>query len=58
MKRRTVKTDEYDVVDTCWRRVMIWRPGEIAAVKRRMRRRERRAGKTELRQQAAADREP
>jgi hypothetical protein len=48
MKRRTVKCDEWDVV-TGWRRLLIWRPGEVATIKRRMRRRERREGRTELR---------
>ena len=40
MKRKTVKADEFDVT-TRWRRILVWRRGEVSAVKRRMRRRER-----------------
>lgn len=34
------KADEYDVI-TRWRRYLIWRPGEVAGIKRRLRRRGR-----------------
>jgi hypothetical protein len=50
VKRRTVKADEYDVV-TGWRRVLVWRRGEVAGIKRRMRRRERREAQQELRRE-------
>lgn len=40
--------EEYDV-HTGWRRVMFWRAGEVAAVKRRTRRRERRQARREAR---------
>ena len=40
MKRSVKKADEYDAV-TGWRRFYCWRPGQLAAIKRRLRRRER-----------------
>lgn len=40
MKRKAVKADEQDVV-TGWRRLLAWRRGQVAEIKRRMRRRER-----------------
>ncbi len=46
-KRKTIKADEYDLVS--WiRRCRFLRPGETAAIKRRMRRRERHDHKREL----------
>lgn len=46
MKRRIIATEEQDV-HTRWRRFLIFRRGEVAAVKRRTNRRERREGKLE-----------
>lgn len=48
MKRKAVKADEQDVV-TGWRRHLCYmqRAGVTAAIKRRMRRRERHNGKRE-----------
>jgi hypothetical protein len=43
--------DEYDVV-TRWRRLLIWRPGQVAGIKRRIRRRERRLAKKDAAGQA------
>ena len=50
MKRRARGPDEQDVV-TGWRRVIAsyQRAGKAAAIKRRIRRRERREGKSDLR---------
>lgn len=48
MPRPAKQADEYDVV-TGWRRVLVWRPGEVARIKRRIRRRERHVGKHHLR---------
>ena len=42
------KSDEMDVI-TGWRRYLIWRPGDLAAIKRRLRRRERHHAKAALR---------
>jgi hypothetical protein len=44
------RADEQDVV-TGWRRVLHWRPGEVARIKRRLRRRERHHAKTEVNRQ-------
>jgi hypothetical protein len=51
--RQARRADEQDVV-TGWRRVLSWRRGEVAAVKRRMRRRERHDARRELRRDEAA----
>lgn len=47
MKRRTRRGDEVDAVEH--RDVLVWRRGEVAAIKRRMRRRERHNARRELR---------
>lgn len=48
MKRKTVKADEWDVT-TRWRNLLCYmqRAGVTSKIKRRMRRRERHAGKQE-----------
>ncbi len=51
VKRSTWREDEYDVV-TGWRRMLVWRRGEVARIKRRMRRRERRQAKREISREA------
>jgi len=43
--------DEQDAY-TGWRRVMIWRPGEIKKIKQRTHRRERREAKQEIRRES------
>lgn len=45
------RADEQDVV-TGWRHRLNWRPGEVAAINRRLRRRERHVGKHRLGQGA------
>lgn len=48
-KRLPLKSgDEYDAL-TGWRRVLHWRAGQRAAIKRRYRRRERRSRKIDTR---------
>lgn len=47
-KRRAKTADEFDVVSR-WRRVLSWRRGEVARIKRRMRRRERHEARQTLR---------
>lgn len=49
MKRTVLRADEYDVASRYWRRHYCYlkRAGVASAIKRRMRRRERRQGKTE-----------
>jgi hypothetical protein len=52
-----VTADEYDAF-TRWRRRVIWRAGEVAKIKRRYRRRERRAAVRAIRaelEQAAVE---
>jgi hypothetical protein len=51
--RQARRADEQDVV-TGWRRVLSWRRDEVAAVKRRMRRRERHDARRELRRDETA----
>ncbi len=48
MKQILKSGDEYDAV-TGWQRFLVWRPGERAAIKRRLRRRLRREAKQKLR---------
>lgn len=50
MPRQVRHADEVDVVSR-WRRVMSWRPGEVAAIKRRIRRRERHEARQQLRRE-------
>lgn len=47
MPRRAMHADEIDAVEA--RRFLVWRRGEVRAIKRRIRRRERREGKAEVR---------
>lgn len=47
-KEPALKANEYDVV-TRWRRFLHWRPGEVAAIKRRLRRRGRHRMKRTIR---------
>lgn len=47
MKRQTKRADEVDAVRA--RRFLVWRRGEIAEIKRRMRRRERHDARQQLR---------
>lgn len=47
MKRATKRADEVDAVEV--RHHLVWRRGEIAAIKRRMRRRERHEARQQLR---------
>ncbi len=47
VKRPVKKADEYDVV-TFWRRIVPWHRGEVAAIKRRLRRRERHVARHRL----------
>lgn len=49
VKRRTIDGDERDVVSRYWRRHCLYlqRAGAASAIKRRMRRRERREGAAE-----------
>lgn len=51
MKRKTHKWEEYDVVSPYWRRVYCYlqRAGVTHRIKRQMRRRERREGKQQTR---------
>ena len=49
MKRKTKTAVEQDVASRVGRRVLHWRRGETAAIKTRMRRRERREARQELR---------
>jgi len=49
VRRRIVSAEEQDA-HTRWRRFLIWHPHELAAIKRRSRRRERREGKAETRE--------
>lgn len=55
MKRKVVTAAEYDVV-TGWRRMYCYlqRAGVTAGIKRQIRRRERREGKTGIRQEREA----
>lgn len=46
--RRVVNGEEEDA-HTRWRRMLHWHRGELAAAKRRTRRRERREGKADIR---------
>jgi hypothetical protein len=48
--RRAVNGDEVDA-HSRWRRVIAWRRGEVAAIKRRTNRRERREGNAEIREE-------
>jgi hypothetical protein len=50
VKRATRTIEERDVASRYWRRVARWRAGEAAAIKRRVRRRERHLAKTDLHQ--------
>jgi len=52
MKRATKGLEERDVATKHHRRLQ-WRPGEVAAIKRRMRRRERKQARTEIRREAS-----
>lgn len=52
VREPVVKADEQDVV-TGWRRLMIWRPGEVAKIKRRIRRRERHVARHRMRREQA-----
>lgn len=52
MKSKAIKADEWDVISRFWRRMILWRPGETAAIKRRMRRRARHDAKHDLHQDA------
>lgn len=47
-RRRVTGGDEQDV-HTGWRRVLVWNHGDVAKIKRRTRRRERREGKQQIR---------
>lgn len=47
MPRKTKSADEVDAVES--RRYLVWRRGEVAGIKRRIRRRERRDAKQRLR---------
>ena len=51
-KRRIVTGDETDV-HSRYRDAIVWRRGEVAAVKRRTNRRERREGRTEVRRETS-----
>lgn len=48
MARRTITTEEQDAY-TGWRQVMFWQRGELAKIKRRTHKRERREGKAAVR---------
>jgi hypothetical protein len=50
VKRKVKGAEEWDVI-TRWRRYLSWRPGEVSAIKRRMRRRERRDARSDLRRE-------
>lgn len=48
-RQRLKGEDEFDVVDSTWRRVTGWDRGVVARTKRRINKRARRIGKSETR---------
>lgn len=48
MSRRRIITSEEEDAYTGWRKVMIWQRGELAKIKRRTHKRERREGKAAI----------
>jgi hypothetical protein len=54
LPRRCIDGDEVDAHSRRSRRMLRWKPGELAAIKRRTNKRERREGRAETRKETGA----